>query len=140
MKKSALDKAAMRLQENPYILARFKRNPRSALAQYQLADDDVAALQRGDTMELIGRGLDWRIPFARPISRPLFSSILMTNAGKMAPALFAGLVLALWPTLASADQTLAARRLRFLSDNPRISRRRDSWLSGMVSRACSTFG
>lgn len=136
MNRSALDRAALRLQESPSILARFKRKPAEALAQYRLRADEIVSLQGGDMHELVSKGLSPEIPFVRPLSRPLFASILTRAAARLASAAFAALVFALWPSSGvKADGNSAALRLRFLSQNPRISRRRALMRFGARRRA-----
>jgi hypothetical protein len=109
-----LTKAVEALLDNPRLLRRFRRNPRSALARFRLTPEELAAVEDGDANRLIGQRMDLRVVTRKPLLRSLFATILLRHGAKLAPAAFAALVLAVWPgAVAHAEPPRArARRVR----------------------------
>ena len=108
-----MTRAVDRLLTDERLMVRFRRKPAKAVAQYRLRPEEVEALQDGDLRGLLERGLDPKVAFRKPISRPLFASMLSRFGGKVAPAAFLTMALALFPvSTAFADDAVVSGRVR----------------------------
>ena len=139
-----LDRAVRRLITDDRLLFRFRRKPAKALAKFRLSDDEIQAVTAGEMRSLLELGLDKRIAFPRPISRPLWASILVRSGTKIAPAAFVALALTLvGGPVASADDPAAARRARgagLRRMNPRAAQHRLRALRVQRARFQRTLG
>lgn len=130
MENSKLNAAVERLLRDPDFLRGFRRNPARALRRFELTGDEVEAIKRGRTEELLALGVDpaYVDPEIKELTSP--DSWLIRNARLLAPAAFIAAVLAFWPTTANAKPGHAISRVRIL-------RSRGVGLSG-IRRAVST--
>ena len=139
-----LDRAVSKLITDDRLLFRFRRKPGKALARFRLSDDEIQAVKAGEMRPLLELGLDKRIAFPKPISRPLWASILVTSGAKIAPAAFVALALTVsGGGVASADDPAVARRARRAGlhpINPRAAGHRLRALQMQRSRFQRTLG
>ena len=119
-----LTRAVEKLNVDDRLLIRFRRKPEKALAQFQLLPEEIETVKSGDLRALLQLGLDKKVAFPKPLSRPLLSSVLIRHGAKLAPATFLALALLLSPgTGFLPDHAASARRTRRVRVGRRINRR-----------------
>src|SRR5262245_33525459 len=98
MRANQISRAVEDLQTDPRLAARFRRRGGKALAGYRLQATELSAIEKGELAGLLAAGMDARVAQRRPLSKPLFASLLSRHAPVLAASLFAGVVLAVWPS------------------------------------------
>ena len=88
-----VSRAVDRLLTDDRLLRRFRKNPEQAMKQFRLKGGELEQVKSGDLLGLLRVGLDPKLAFPRPLSRPLLASMLTRFGAKMAPGLFAAVLL-----------------------------------------------
>jgi hypothetical protein len=124
MTNQALDTAVERLLCDRRFLKRFRRRPERALRPYGLSCEEVAAVKRGDSRELMALGLDPELasPSGR-LDRTPMAAWLLRNASRLAPASVLAATALVFAPAASAP---AGGRRREFSSNVKIKRAEES--------------
>src|SRR4051794_31452994 len=104
-----LTKAVDGLLTDERLLARFRRKPAQAMAQYHLTREQLAMVETGDLRTLLDAGLDRRVAFRKPVSRLLFGSMLFRFGARLAPAAFLALVLLAMPGSGARAEDVSRR-------------------------------
>ena len=122
MTNKRITRAVEKLLTDDRLLQRFRRKPAKAMVQYRLSAEEVELVRSGDLRALLANGLDRAVVYRKPVSRPLFASMLSRFGWRLAPAALLTLMLALFPaTAVRADEagTVRTRRVRGVRNIPR---------------------
>jgi hypothetical protein len=102
MSNDRLDAAVEQLFTNRRLLRRFQRDPERALRRFALSRQELAALKRGDTDELLALGLSPAIVWPQPVSTLGLHAWLMRHGKRLAPAAFLAAATMAWPAASQA--------------------------------------
>jgi len=113
MQKTRISHAVEDLLTNSRLIERYRRRSDKALAGYHLSASELAAIRQGDLRGLVGAGMAAEVASRRPLSKPLFASIIVRHGAKLALPALAAIVVAVWPaaTVSAAPPEVRGKRI-----------------------------